>query len=582
MRKIRALTEGWKQPVDGCGDKNLSLPLEIPAEKAGQMLILERDILIPADEDTGYFVLETRFLSGKCSVLLDGAPVREYRSVFAPRMTPLPGLTKGEPHTLRLEIRPAARPDGLFTFGAANLYATGLSHFALNDEKEPVSVRTVFTDAGVSVLLHAEIENPNNYDVVMFRLYAPDGALIDVKSARPTAANTAFDLEAPQLWDGAHASDKYRAQVLLQRDSDVIDAAEITFGIRDLRGTEGGFFTLNGIKLPLNGAFLRGCGTAADVKNLTELDANLVGLTALDTDEALLRRCDDLGLLVFFVFPESGNEEDFEELRALTRLLAQHPCAAALAYRSSDPAYAKRFCGTVKQNAQYIFTAGLCDVLVSDALSDAIPDLLWLDPSVSTEKAGFSELSDRFDEVLAAHPDYRFAVMPKAPECIFDRHSTGAVRPDCSQEYFSMWHARVWEIFSRHKNVACYFAGWLTDKSAGTERTGLTTCDGELRKDAYWFYKAQFSAGDFVKLASLPASVTKKTVDVKCYTNARKMTLSVNGKIKKKLSPVRLSESVYLFENVKLRRKNNTLVLSCSAGTDKTEVFRSKSVLTKR
>ncbi len=60
------------------------------------------------------------------------------------------------------------------------------------------------------------------------------------------------------------------------------------------------------------------------------------------------------------------------------------------------------------------------------------------------------------------------------------------------------------------------------------------------------------------------------------------MTLSVNGKVKKKYAPVRLSESVYLFENVKLRRKNNTLVLSCSAGTDKTEVFRSKSVLAKR
>ncbi len=134
-------------------------------------------------------------------------------------------------------------------------------------------------------------------------------------------------------------------------------------------------------------------------------------------------------------------------------------------------------------------------------------------------------------------------------------------------------------MFSTHKNTVCYFTGYLADRAPSAERTGLVLWDRSAKKDAYWFYKAKFSAADFVKLASLPATVTKKTVDVKCYTNARSLTLLVNGKTKKRYTPARLSENVYVFENVKLRRKKNVIELKCDAGTDTAEVFRSKSRL---
>ena len=581
MRSIRDLTDGWKQPVFEGGDKNLSLPLTLDGKEAAQPLTLTREILIPPDEKASSFYLETRFLSGKVRVLLDGAPVREYRSLFAPRLTDLgAALTKGEPHTLTLEITPELRPDGTFTFGGASLIGTGLSHFALSDGCAPLTVRTVFTDMGVTVKMHAEIENPNNYDVLLFRLTSPDGILIDVKSARPTDANASFDLPAPMLWDGMHSAHRYSAEVMLQRDSDIIDVTGLSFGVRDLRAADNGFFTLNGLKLPLNGAFVRE-NDIAGLDVLASLDANLVGLENLSVDGAFLDACDRMGMLVFFVYPRTEEESDFEELSILARYFSAHPSVAFLAYRSLDPACGKKFCAAVKNNAQDIFTAGGCEILEREALSDAIPDLLFLNYSVSTEKTGFTDLQKRFEEVLAAHPDYRFAVFPKAPECIFDRHSTGAQRPDCSQEYFSMWHARVWEIFSTHKNVACYFTGYLSDKTPKSERTGLVSADLQERKDAFWFYKSRFSASDYVKLASLPASVTKKTVNVKCYTNATKLTLTVNGKEKKRRMPVRLAENVYVFENVKLKHKNNVLVLSCSAGTDTAEIFRSRSGLKK-
>ena len=535
MRNIRNWTDGWKQPLFEDGEKNHSLPLVWNKEETPETLTLTRDFKIPADEKAASFYLELRFLSGKYRVLIDGAPVRELNSTFAPRLTDVTEfIKKGEAQTLTLEIAPRARPDGLFTFGGASLIGTGLSHFALNDTVSPLTVRTVFTEAGATVLMHAEIENPNNYDVLLFRLTSPEGILIDVKSARPTDANAAFALPHPMRWDGLHADLRYRAEVMLQRDSDIIDLAQCSFGVRDFQAADNGFFTLNGLKLPMNGAFLRGSGTKAEIDCLAALDANLVGLRSIAPDEETLNACDAMGVMVCFMFPETGDDADFEELAILTRMLSLHPSVAFLGYESRDPAYGKRFCATVKRNAQYIYTVGGCDVLEADALSDAIPDVLLLSYGVSPEKTGFNDLQKRFEEVLEAHPNYRFAVFPKAPECLTDRHSVGATRPDCSQEYFSMWHARVWEIFSTHKNTACYFTGYLNDETPKKDRSGLVTADLGEQKDAFWFYKSRFSAFDFVKLASLPASVTKKTVDVKCYTNAKKMTLLVNGKEKKR------------------------------------------------
>ena len=276
MRVTRKLISGWKQPVFDGGEKNLALPISMPAAEAGETLTLTHEILIPADEKTSAWFLETKYLSGRCRVLVDGALAREYESVFAGRTTDLtPLIKKGEAQTLTLEIAPKARPDGDFTFGEATLTGVGLTHFALADGARPLDVRTVFSDAGVRVLMKAEIENPNNYDVVLFRLCSPDGILIDVKSARPTAAAAAFDLPEAQLWEGLHANFLYRAEVVLQRDADVIDRAELSFGIRDFAPGDGGFFTMNGIKLPLNGAFLRGCGSKTELEALAALDANL-------------------------------------------------------------------------------------------------------------------------------------------------------------------------------------------------------------------------------------------------------------------------------------------------------------------
>ena len=185
MRKSQILS-GWKNTADQTGGQSTALPLDMPFGDAPALLTLEREITVPEDEKNNAFYLETQYLSGRCTVYVDGEKAGVFRSMFSPCVTALGDfIKKGETQTLRLEIEPEARPDGRFTFGGARLISTRQSHFALSDACAPLRMRTVFTKDGVRVLLHAEIENPNNYDVVLFRLCSPEGILLDVKSARP-------------------------------------------------------------------------------------------------------------------------------------------------------------------------------------------------------------------------------------------------------------------------------------------------------------------------------------------------------------------------------------------------------------
>ena len=72
----------------------------------------------------------------------------------------------------------------------------------------------------------------------------------------------------------------------------------------------------------------------------------------------------------------------------------------------------------------------------------------------------------------------------------------------------------------------------------------------------------------------------KKYTDIRCYTNAHDISLTVNGK-PRALPCEEISNCVYVFRHVKLKRKNNIIVLTSGDCTDSTVIYRSKSKLKK-
>lgn len=578
MRKRIDLRAAWKKEIFDGGEKNFDLPLTLPIGDVPETVRYSHTIVTDAADKNSVWYLELSAVSGAVTVTVDGEKAAAFTSRFAPVTVELtPCIRKGARQELALEIRPEATPDGDFCFGGAALICTERSHFSPETGVTPIEVRPAFDDAGVTIEVSAAVANPNNYDVVIFRLYSPDGILLDTENVRPTDCRAAFRLPAPMLWEGRHANFKYRVDAFLQRDAAVLDDVSVTFGLRDAELTRDGFYQLNGLKLPLYGALLRDAKNVGDAMDaMVSLDANAVFTGALDPACRLPEVCDRLGLMLIYRFPCTGDERDFDELQRMLPLLRRHPSVAFIAYRSDDVAYAKTFCRLVHEGAPGVFCAGESSALTAESITDAVPDALLLNADAVGFNHDFDALAARFAALREAHPAYRYLVFARPPECLYDVHSTDPREPDGSQEYFSRWHEKLWEVFGNQKAVVAFCAGPLTDDGPDAGRTGLITFDYDLKKDAFWFYRTQVAPGGFAKLASLPARTAEKTIDVKCFSNLPSLSLSVNGKHRKRVQAQRLSESVFVFRDVRLRRRINTLVLTGRDAADSAVICRRK------
>ena len=131
-------------------------------------------------------------------------------------------------------------------------------------------------------------------------------------------------------------------------------------------------------------------------------------------------------------------------------------------------------------------------------------------------------------------------------------------RPWCMNKMWAVmktkpyvWATFVWNLFdfavsTRHEGGV-----------PGRNDKGLVTYDRQIKKDAFYFYKANWS--DEPVLYITDRRFTERTnavTDVKIYSNARTVELLLNGK-STRLSPERRRLRVYLEERqTKARRKS--------------------------
>ena len=102
-------------------------------------------------------------------------------------------------------------------------------------------------------------------------------------------------------------------------------------------------------------------------------------------------------------------------------------------------------------------------------------------------------------------------------------------------------------------------------ESPGINDKGLVTYDRKTPKDAYFFYRANWSPQPTVYITSRRcAERTGKTVPVKVYSNAPMVKLAVNGKAVGSVKPDELKRAVW--PEVTLKPGVNTITATASVG----------------
>ena len=515
--------------------------------------------------------LEFRQVSGRAKIYCGGELLGEHTGASSSfRVKLADAVSAGQKFDVRAEVAPSARSDGNFIFGKVCVITAGRSHFDLDYCGGPgVHLSTQTSEEGTTLRINARITNPNNYDVVSYAVENSAGQTVVSRTEKPTGAETVITLPSPELWGGQKDAHLYTLKAALVRDTTVLDNVEIPFGVRTFELGEDGFFRLNGLKLPLNGVSLSDCSHLKTDKLLLEMiDANAMASDSLPAKADLLFECDRSGTVFCFDLPYTGEDGDFEDLRDFLIQNRNHPSLAFVCCDArADEEYLSKFLAVCKACAPNVFTVMKRKIADPAPLPESLPNVVALTVGGDTED--LTAIRSRFEELKSANPAVSFALFAEAPE----REAAAEGKTPLSESGLCEWHEQLWNAFSKDKSLIGYFAGLLTDTKEETGGRGLVTYDRKYIKDAFWFYKAQFSASAFVKLCAAElATVNVKKPDIRCYTNTPPATLTVDGNEKNPYEAESVSDGVYIFRRVALKNKVSTVTVTAGGKTDSVRI----------
>jgi len=486
----------------------------------------------------------------------------------APSATPFRALltleaVKNETYEIEVAVKPSARADGKFCFAGVNLITVGSSHFNILCPGDGISVRTE-KDGRISI--KTDIVRPNNYDVVSYTVYGMKNDEIISSTAKPTSPDTVITLDSPEIWDGQSGAYFYTLNARLLRDSGVLDEVNIPFGFRETALREDGFFYLNSFRLPLDGTRLTDLSSVkSDLQNLKTLDTNALIASSLPSKTDLLSFTDREGIVFWYEMSHTGSIiEDKNALKDFLLINASHPSLTFIVCpKEADSGYFNEISSLVNEYAPHLITVFS---LSADDISKGIPDeaqlTLFLLPFDSTPE-GYIAGTGRFSDLQEKYPEKLFALYTESP-----------LRTQMTPPEALRHNIRLWNSFSRRKNIIAYFPGVLSDgKETGSLR-GLTGFDRTVIYDSFSFFKAQFSPDGFISIVQPEEYETNlKTIDIECITNRENLRILVNGK-DKKYTAEKVTDGLFVFRQVKLKKDENLIEVSAEDECDSIQIFR--------
>ena len=486
-------------------------------------------------------------------------------------------------------------------------------HFALLDHGGPgVYARATAIDpAAAQVSVEAKVANDgarSRRAPVAVRVLDAEGrevarasATVQVPARSVRSAVLALRLPSPRLWDGVRDPYLYR---LVARIGEGGDEVDVPLGIRSFAFDAERGFLLNGRPYPLRGVNLMhsarpGKGTAVtdaeiaeDYAIMREMGSTGVRMTHFQHPQASYDEADRLGLAAWTEIGINSEIEDTAEFRAnaaqqMRELIAQnynHPSVVLWGIgnevyadepkvarvlrvlhdvaRQADPSRPTVYahCCQADDNPKAVVT----DVIGFNRYFGWYPD----------QRGTIGEWAERFH---AAHPNRAFAVSEygAGASVLHQEDPPRTVVPASGwhpEQYQTEYHEKNWLELKDKPYLWGTFvwvgfdlasAGRHEGDRRGINDKGLVTYDRQVRKDAWYWYRAWWSDKPMLHITS--RRFTRRPdpqVTVKAYTTAATATLAVNGTE----IGTRRAENRMVSWPVTLRPGANTIEVRAEAG----------------
>jgi beta-galactosidase len=415
----------------------------------------------------------------------------------------------------------------------------------------------------------------------------------------------------PRRWNGLADPYLYNANVEV-RDAatgTVTDVVTEPLGLRSFGLDAATGFSLNGSRLGLHGVNLHqdraGQGWAVgdpdhaqDFALIQEIGATTVRMAHYQHDQKDYNLADAAGLVVWAEVPLVNGTTDSaaftastqNQLRELIRQNYNHPSIAfwsigneqgsdntatntllaslAALVRSEDPDRISTYANNLGNDAQ---VAGHADTTAYNKYYG------WYGGS-------YNDLGGWADSLHKAEPNRTFAVSEYGAGANTTQHALNPSAPSAGgsfhpEEYQALLHEASWKQLAARPFVWGTFVWNMFDFASdgrnegsqpGINDKGLVTRDRAVRKDAFYWYKANWSAAPTLYLTSRRwTSRTDAATEVKAYSNATTVTATLNGT---SLGAVSSSDRLFRWTGVTLRPGANTVTVTASIdGTTHTD-----------
>ncbi len=545
-------------------------------------------------------------------VFVNGQLAGEHRGAFGAFCFDVTNLLAAGDNLIAVRVDNSPNPDipplsGDFTvcgglYRSVHLLQLDPVHVSpLDDASSGVYLTPVHVDeSSAQVRFTVKLHNDLDAD----RIAAVECAITDAEGVcvasgrveQPIAAHAAADgqtslvLEHPHLWNGRDDPYLYTASVRIRRDGKIVDRVEQPLGLRSFHvDPQRGFF-LNGQSYPLHGVgvhqdfFNKGWAESnSDIDRSYEL-INELGCTAVrlahyqhpDYEYSL---CDRSGIVVWAELPLVNRITDSpafsdnakQQVRELIKQNYNHPSICFWSLFNEQGPRTRTDWTLIEQ------LNGLAHQLDPDRPTVAashlpariglnwIPDLIGFNRYFGWYTGTIADWPTELDKLHDGHPDRAIGISEYGAGGSIAQHEEHPTTQPATKGH---WHPEEWEsIVHEAAYGAMKDRPWLwgtfvwsmfdfacDDRNEGDRPgqndKGLVTADRAVKKDAFYFYKANWSRQPFVYITSRRFTPHPSgTAELKVYSNCDSVELFLKGK---SLGTRAASDHVFRWEGVEL------------------------------
>lgn len=368
-------------------------------------------------------------------------------------------------------------------------------------------------------------------------------------------------------WDGVDDPYLYEAAATLYRGGAAVDAVTERFGCREFRFDAREGFFLNGRRYPLHGVSRHqdrlGVGNALtrkmheeDMDLILSMGANSIRLAHYQHDQYFYDLCDEKGIVAWAEIPyitvhmDTGRENSIKQMKELITQNYHHASIVCWALSNEislqgvteDLMENHRILNDLvhKMDATRVSAMANLFLLETDSPLVTLPDIRGYNLYYGWYVGEMEDNDAFFDDFHEKYPDIAIGLTEYGADAVITLQSPKPEKGDYTESYQALYHEHMLEMFAKRPYLwGTYvwnmfeFAAAGRDEAGdpGKNHKGLVTFDRKQKKDAFYIYKAWWSAEKFVHLCgSRYHDRVEDVTEIKVYSNLEKITLYVDDK----------------------------------------------------